>query len=225
MSERIVPFAPDEYYHVYNRGNSKQQIFKDQTDYTRFMQLLHLSNGTKSFKIRELGKQNPYEIDTGTRLVAIGAYCLMPNHYHILLKPLTDMGVSQFMKKVGTGYAMYFNKKHDRSGSLFEGKFKSQHADSDEYLRYLYAYIHLNPVSIVQHDWKEKGVSNPKSAFEYISSYTYSSYQDIFPTGLSCGSRQRKESVILDTNYFPEYFANGAAYKTELFDWLSQNPV
>lgn len=219
MSERAVSFAINEYYHVYNRGNSKQEIFRDDRDRARFMQLLHLSNGIKSFKVRELGKQDPYEIDMGERLVAVGSYCLMPNHFHILLKPMTENGVSQFMQKLGTGYSMYFNKRHDRSGSLFEGKFKSQHANNDEYLKYLFAYIHLNPVKLIQADWREKGIADLPAAMNYLSSFKFSSYSDLFPTGLACG--KRKESIILDIDHFPAYFTHVGDHHSELQEWLS----
>ena len=97
MSERLIPLALNEFYHIYNRGNSKQTIFKVPSDYNRFLQLLYLSNGTKSFKVRELVEKNIFELIMGEKLVAIGAYCLMPNHFHILLRPLVDGGVSKFM--------------------------------------------------------------------------------------------------------------------------------
>ncbi|MCD5381351.1 MAG: transposase [Candidatus Pacebacteria bacterium] len=218
MAQRIVPFVLDEYYHIYNRGNSKQIIYKNDCDYERFMQLLYLSNGTKSFKVRELGKQNPYEVDMGESVVAIGAYCLMPNHFHILLKPLVEGGISIFMKKLSTGYSMYFNKKYKRTGSLFEGKFKSKHVSSDTYLKYLFSYIHLNPVKLLQLDWREKGINDLQTAISYLEKYKYSSYIDQIPTGLSCG--ERSESAIINTSPFPDYSEELKGGITDIIEWL-----
>lgn len=219
MSQRIVPFVPGEFYHIYNRGNSKQVIYRDDSDYSRFMQLLYLSNGTKSFKVRELGKQDPYEVDMGGAVVAVGSYCLMPNHFHILLKPLVEGGVSTYMKKLSTGYSMYFNKKYDRTGSLFEGKFKSQYVSDDRYLKYLFSYIHLNPVKLFQSSWREEGILNYQAALKYLEKYKYSSYLDQIPTGLSCGKR-RIESAILNREPFPDYSEELKGGVPDLLEWL-----
>ena len=218
MSERLVPLVLDEYYHIYNRGNSKQEIFKNNSDYARFMQLLYLSNGTKSFKVRDLGAQDPYEVDMGDKLIAIGAYCLMPNHFHILARPLVEGGMTTFMKKLGTGYSGYFNKKYGRTGGLFEGKFKSQHADSDEYLKYLFSYIHLNPVKLIQSDWKEQGIKDKAGASAYLKKYPWSSYLDLIPTGRSCV--ERRELGILGSLHFPDYFKAQQTIDEELSEWL-----
>lgn len=154
MSLRITPFVHGEFYHVYNRGTDKRPIFSDTHDWQRFQELLFLSNAAKPVNIREVRRVHAdiYAFDTELPIVAIGAYCLMPNHFHMLLTPLVDGGVSKFMKKLCTGYSMYFNKKYERTGTLFEGPFKAKHADSDAYLKYLYAYIHLNPVKL----WSER---------------------------------------------------------------------
>src|SRR3989344_7999827 len=123
MSIRKVSFVPGEYYHIYNRGNSKQKIFHNKADYERFISLLYLSNSGNNFKIDYIGKHNIYITDRGSRLVSIGAYCLMPNHFHILITPLVEGGVSKFMQKMTTAYSMYYNQKYRRTGGLFEGKF------------------------------------------------------------------------------------------------------
>src|SRR3989338_6596261 len=110
MSLRKIPFVSGEYYHVYNRGNSKQTIFHDQADYNRFIKLIFLSNGEKDFKIH-LIKDEIYDFNRGKQLVDIGVYCLMPNHFHLLLTQTNDGSVSKFMQKVSTGYSMYYNNK------------------------------------------------------------------------------------------------------------------
>lgn len=223
MAERKVPFILDEYYHVYNRGNSKQNIYRHESDYQRFQQLLHLSNGVEPFKIRELRDQSAYEIQVGERLVAIAAYCLMPNHFHILLKPLVETGVSLFMKKLSTGYSMYFNQKYERTGGLFEGRFKAQYVESDQHLKYLLSYIHLNPVKLIQPDWKERGIADARKAHHYLSGYSFSSHTDYISTGPTCGDLpiKRKEAVILQKGEFPRYLDSVDGMEKELMEWLT----
>ncbi len=213
MSIRKTNFAEGEYYHLYNRGNSKQTIFHDDEDYQRFINLLFISNSGGNFKIHFSPKEI-FDAERGEPIVAIGAYCLMPNHFHILISPCIDGGVSKFMQKVTTGYSMYYNKKYTRSGSLFEGKFKSEHADSDHYLKYLFSYIHLNPVKLIDSQWKERGVQNKNKAKVFLNEYRFSSYDDY------CGI-ERKQKAILTKSKFPNYFPSTQSFEAEIFDWLS----
>jgi len=208
MSQRSISFTTGEFYHVYNRGNSKQVIFKDDDDYKRFQLLLKVSNNTESLSIdhRERTSNDLYQDPIEEPLVAIAAYCLMPNHFHILLKPLVEDGVSQFMQKLGTGYVMYFNKKYERTGSLFEGKFKAVWVDSDRYLKYLYAYIHLNPQKLFS-------VKTKSEHFEKVSQYPYSSYQDY------CNKDSRREACILKTDIFP-YSKTDESIHTDMKEWF-----
>ena len=212
MATRKVSFVPEEFYHVYNRGNSRQTVFVTKADHERFAALLYLANGSTSFEFRRLKTDMLFEFDKGEPLVAIGAYCLMPNHFHILLTPLVEDGVTNFMLKLSTGYSMYFNKKHHRTGSLFEGKFKSERVDSDTYLKYLFAYIHLNPVKIIQPAWQEQGIGNLQDTFRYLDEYQYSSYVD--------NRIDRSESNILSREKFPEYFTTKQEYDAEMKEWL-----
>ena len=204
MSQRKYNFVPGEFYHIYNRGTDKRTIFLNVTDYQRFQVLLYLVNSTQNINIRDLlkTKKNLYEITLeGEPLVAIGAYCLMPNHFHLLLTPLVDEGISLFMQKLATSYSMYFNNKYERTGSLFQGKFRSELATDDRYLKYLFSYIHLNPVKLIQPDWKERGIMDCNKTQRYLEQYDYSSYLEI--TG-----KVRPESMILDKHLFPVYFKN-----------------
>ena len=216
MSERNVTFSEGEFYHVYNRGNSKQVIFNSNEDYSRFVRLMYLSNSQRSFKIEYLQRPN-FLFERGEPLVAIGAYCLMPNHFHMLITPLVQNGVSKYMQKLATGYSMFYNSKYERTGVLFEGKFKARHADTDEYLKYLYAYIHLNPVKLIDPTWKETGTKDAVAAYEYTVKYPYSSLQDY--VGIV-----REEGDILDQKSFPEYFTPHKNIKNELFEWLEFTP-
>lgn len=227
MSKRNISFAPNEYYHIYNRGTDKRVIFKDTADYSRFMQLLYLSNSTQLINVRDIQKEQKevFDFNRVETLVDIGVYCLMPNHFHILIKEKKDGGISHFMNKLGTSYSMYFNKRYERNGSLFQGRYKAEWANSDQYLKYLFSYIHLNPVKIIDPHWKENGVNNTEAILEYLYNYKYSSFID-FSLGLAWGEGRRPESRILSVKNFPEYFPTGDLFKREIFEWIdfSESP-
>lgn len=214
MSERKFSFAYGEFYHIYNRGNSKQVIFRDLYDYQHFLKLLYIANDVDNFKLRDLSGQDTFASVRAEQLVAMGAYCLMPNHFHILMTQRTDNGISKFMQKVATGYSMYFNAKYYRTGGLFEGRFKARHVDSDNYMKYLFSYIHLNPVKLIDRTWKEEGIKNSAEAYDYTSNYKHSSLPDYL-------GNVRAEMAILNTELFPEYYASHNNIKKELFEWLT----
>ena len=215
MSIRKVSFTLDEYYHIYNRGNSKQEIFHDKEDYFRFLSLLYACNSQNNFKTDNINRnKTPYDFERGKSIISIGAYCLMQNHFHILVREIESGGISKFMQKASTAYSMYYNKKYKRTGGLFEGKFKSQHANTDRYLKYLFSYIHLNPIKNVDKNWKENGVKNPSKITEYLNKYEYSSYLDWF-------GMKRVQKIILSAKNFPDYFSTKKVFVKEVFDWVN----
>ena len=144
---RKTQFANDELYHIFNRGIDKRNTFLDNKDISRFFQSMLEFNTIEpigsifenSFQ-RRLGS----EASKSDKLVSFVCYCINPNHYHFLLRQLTDDGIKKFMHRIGTGFTKYFNNKYDRSGNLFQGPFKSIHVDSNEYLLYISAYINFN---------------------------------------------------------------------------------
>ena len=212
--ERQCILSVGEFYHVYNRGVEKRTIFTDKKDWARFHKLLYIANNSQPFSFRELEDQNIDTIDRGDPIVAIGAYVLMPNHFHILAKEITQNGLSAFMKKLSTGYSMYFNKKYERVGPLLQGRFKAEHVTRDEHLKYLYAYIHLNPVKIIEPKWKETGIKNKDRAIKFIKQYNYSSYEDYCSTS-------RQECKIISMEEFPKYFSKANNLEVYINDWLS----
>jgi putative transposase len=215
MTTRYDRLAYGEYFHIYNRGADKRLIFKDESDYERFVELLFLANSSDAVNIRNIRRDysNVFDCDRGDLLVHIGAYCLMPNHFHILLTPSIDQGVEKFMMKLGTGYSMYFNKRYERKGTLYQGTYKSRHADSDMYLKYLFSYIHLNPVKLIQSDWKDVGIRDVEGAKKFLNGYPHSSLHDWFG--------DRTESKILSPEKFPEYFASKQEIDSEILEWLT----
>jgi len=215
MSIRKVNLVSGEYYHIYNRGNSKQKIFHDSEDYFRFLSLMYACNSVNNFRIFTLTKgESPYDFERGKQLISIGAYCLMPNHFHILITQMEDKGISKFMQKLSTAYSMYYNKKYQRTGGLFEGKFKSEHASSDRYFKYLFSYTHLNPIKLIQKDWKDVGIKNKKGALEYLHNYKYSSYLDYL--GIN-----RIQNKILKVESFPKYFPSNKSFQKEILEWMN----
>ncbi|MEK7566889.1 MAG: transposase [Patescibacteria group bacterium] len=148
MGNRKDPFINEEYYHIYNRGVEKRNIFIDTFDIERFVQSILLFNSPDPIgSIYEMSFEQNNKLGGRTakldKLVEFVAYCLNPNHYHFILRQLRDGGISEFMKRLG-GYTWYFNNRHKRVGPLFQGRFKSVHVDSNDYLLYLSAYVNLN---------------------------------------------------------------------------------
>jgi putative transposase len=148
MSLRKTQLLNNEFYHIYNRGVDKREIFLDKND------IFHFLDGLKEFnRLEPIGSlyENSFRKNKGlslgspaSKLVEIVAYCINPNHFHLILKQNSDKGVEKFMQKLGTSYTKYFNNKNKRSGSLLQGRFKSKHIDNNEYLLYLSAYVNLN---------------------------------------------------------------------------------
>lgn len=141
MASRPYAFAPGEIYHCYNRGVDKRTIFQDQQDYVYFLKMLRYFNTSKVLgKLRLLEFHEPIDPP-----VTILSYCLLPNHYHLVLR-CNDVegGLSKYLQRIGGGYTMYFNQKYERSGSLFQGKFKAKIIQSDLDLKHLLAYVTYN---------------------------------------------------------------------------------
>ncbi len=175
-----------ETYHVYNRGAHKDLIFRSKKDYERLLLIFFLANSTDSVDIRLLLKRNKGRtfvqiIETelrGNPLVSVLAWTLMPNHFHFVLRQESEQGITRFMRKVMTGYTMYFNAKNNHSGVLFQGRFKSRHVGNEPYFRHIFSYVHLNPVALIEPLWEENGIENPEKVREFLHNYPYSSFYD-----------------------------------------------
>lgn len=212
-----------EYYHIYNRGVDKRKIFLTDYDYRRFVLLLHALNTRKNLKIRDLLRSHSFNELLKTKnedpLVAIGAYCLMPNHFHLLLTPIAKDGISKFMLKLQTSYSMYFNIKNDRSGALFQGVFKSQHLNTDEYLKYIYSYIHLNPAKLKDKNWTASGPKDFNSLKNFVLNYKHS----------SIGEYRKKDFLIVNQLAFPEYEklynSEKEYFQNMIDDWLNYKEI
>ncbi|MDP3696430.1 MAG: transposase [Candidatus Taylorbacteria bacterium] len=188
------PFVNNEIYHIYNRGVEKRNVFLDNMDHFRFINCLVEFNDINPalptnirYLLRHPSKATAHCLEVqllnnGDRLreslIEILAFCLMPNHYHLLIRQLTDGGISKFMQKLGTGYTNYFNLKNERVGSLFQGRFKAVLVEKEEHFRYLPLYIHLNPLDLVAPEWRDGEISNKVKTLGFLENYRWSSYLD-----------------------------------------------
>ena len=134
-------FVAGDYYHIYNRGNGRMNIYKDSQDYSNFLKRLRLAMGLEDTTQKTLLRIVPLPKDSFT----IICYCLMPNHFHFLIRQNKDIPISMLINKVCSSYSKYFNKKYEHVGHLWQDQFKAVNIDNDEYLQWLSAYIHQNP--------------------------------------------------------------------------------
>lgn len=146
MPYRESIFSAGNYYHAFSRGNEKKDIFLDVADYRRFV-----------------SKMEDYKV---IHKISIICYCLMPNHFHLLLRQNSNKSISSFIHRLTVSYSMYFNKRYDRVGHLFQGRFKAKLVIKDEYILHLSRYIHLNPIEITSE----------------LETYPWSSYPEYFKT-------------------------------------------
>ena len=213
---RRTIFSEGEYYHIYNRGVDKRTVFTSPREYKRFIAYLYLLNDTLTLRAdvalrRDVpARLSEWKAKPSTPLVAIGAFCLMPNHFHLYLTPLAEKGISKFMQRLQTAYTMYFNEKHERTGALFQGTFKAEHVDKDAYAKYLFSYIHLNPAKIIDPGWKQFGPRDFKKVSEFVRSYPYS----------SIGEYISDIHDVTNPSKFPNYFANMKEVNDHIDFWL-----
>ncbi len=177
---RILRIAPDEYYHIFNRAMNKQVIFHNFGDYVRFLFLiiymqspvkfLHIGRLVKDFSKYCTGQSRAltsgYEEEIiKKRVVELVTFCIMPNHFHLIVKELEEGGIAAYMQRVLTAYSKYYNTKYEKTGHVFQGPYRAVHIQDDIQLLYLSTYIHRNPREISH--W-----------FNKEDKYPWSSYQD-----------------------------------------------
>lgn len=164
----LKTYVEGGYYHIYNRGVEKRDIFLDERDYKVFLHFLktYLSPLEPEDNLPKRRPKTGVTPKTVYNFISLMAYCLMPNHFHLLVKQEVRDGISQLMNRIGTNYGMYFNKRYERVGPLFQGVYKAVLIDNEAQFLHLSRYIHLNPYEI------EGG------GFERLVAYPYSSYGD-----------------------------------------------
>ena len=175
MSAREAIFTAQGYYHVYNRGHNKQAIFYDAKDYQRYLK-----------RLREYLEKHE---------VTVLAYCLMPNHLHLILCQDGDESIDRFIHRLHTAYTMYFNIKYERVGAVFQGKFKAKIIDTDEYLLHVSRYIHINPVELFGSQPQGPALSVG------LASYPWSSYWEYV---------ENRSNPLCDSMIIRNYFSNSS---------------
>lgn len=145
------PFVTGSYYHIYNRGVEKRNIFIGRRDYQQFLLAMDFyRKNPLPAKLSDFkrGIEKIKKVENQIDLVQFFSYCLMPNHFHFLIKQTTDGGITHFIRKFANSYTRYFNTKYDRIGPLFQGTFKAKIIENDEYLLQVSKYIHRNPLKL-----------------------------------------------------------------------------
>lgn len=217
MPGRKIPLVVDEIYHVFNRGINRQPAFTNKWEYKRAMQcldyyrfalppaklsvFLKTSNNNQTETLANMAKKK----DT---LIDILSYCLMPNHFHLLLRQRKEKGISRFMSKLLNSYTKYFNKRNKRDGSLFLDQFKAVRIETDEQLLHVQRYIHLNPYSSYLVSSIEELIKYPYTSLgEYLSKLSHPG--EICEKGTILSYFKKKEE-------FKKFIINQADYQRSL---------
>ena len=206
-------------YHVLSRGVDKRNIFLDNKDRYRFIHNLFEFNDINPsvnnwyrFNSRPIDFASRYMKEPRKLLVDILAFCLMPNHYHLLIKPRVVGGLLKFLRRLNIGYVKYFNDKHKRKGALFEGRYKLILIADESHFIHIPYYIHLNPLDLVAPEWREKNINNHGKAIKFLESYKWSSHLDY--AGI------KNFPSITSREFLLEFFGGSEKYKKEIENWI-----
>lgn len=224
-------FVEDAYYHIFNRGVEKRTIFEDDDDHYRFLHSLYECNDKNLLApfIRRTGQPLPAATYKTLRkaiseeknakrekLVEMLCFCLMPNHFHFIIKQIKEGGISLFMQKLCTSYAQYFNLKNERSGVLFQGRFKAKLIKTDAQMMHLSRYIHvLNPGELTESKIREGIIKNPAGLKEFLLNYKWSSYQDYLG--------QKNYSSLINKDLISGYFGGVKEFEKFSLSWKNDD--
>ena len=208
--------------HTLSRGVDKRDIFLDDQDRFRFVHdLFEFNDQERADHNFYIFNKHKSSVDIASRqvrrkprklLVNILAFCLMKNHYHLLLSPRVENGVSRFMKKLNMGYAKYFNTRYKRVGTLFQSRYKSVLITNDPHLLHIPYYIHFNPLDLSMPGWRKREITNYKEALRFLENYRWSSHldylgKDNFPS-------------VTNRKFLTDFLGEPKEYKKSLSMWL-----
>ncbi len=225
-------FVSNEIYHIYNRGVEKRDVFLDEKDFLRFIHDLFEFNDTQpaipsniKFSARNPGKKidsaklnqclevSPLNMGRERELlVTVLAFCLMPNHFHLLLEQKCDGGITKFMQKLGTGYTMYFNKRNERVGNLFQGCFKAVLVEKDAHFIHLPYYVHANPLDLIMPEWRNGELRDAEKALSFLKQYRWSSFPDYI--GIKNFPSVTQRSFLLN------FFGGHQQHENDMVRWI-----
>lgn len=217
---RIKP-AVKEIYHIYNRGVEERNIFLDDEDRLRFIHdlfefndenpTINLAYYFSKKQSKEVGLPN-IEREPRKLIIDLLAFCLMPNHFHLMISQKKEGGITEFMRKLGTGYTNYFNKKYNRAGPLLQGKYKITHINQESHFIHLPYYIHLNPLDADFSGWRERKIKNYNKAIKFLENYKWSSFQDYI--GI------KNFPSVTQREFLLKFFDGSIQYKKDIVNWL-----
>ena len=210
-----------ELYHVIARTVGDKVVFEGEADFYRGVFAVYEFNNSdpvnmwkrrkeRAVEKKVLGQTSP-TLQERKMFVEILAFSFMPNHLHLLVKQITDNGISNFMRKFGTGFAMYFNGKYSRKGHLFN-KFKAIHIESDKQLKNVFAYIHTNLISLTEPGWKENGIKNPEKVIEFLENNKKHSYGDYLG--------KKNFPSVTQRDFMTEVMGGVEGCKASVDDWI-----
>jgi len=212
-----------EIFHVLNRGVDKRKIFLDDRDYLRFIHdlfefndvnpALNIGRYLNGSQLNDLRNQS---ISRTPRklIVEILAFCLMPNHFHLLLRQRMEGGITKFMRKLGIGYANYFNQKYERTGTLFQGRYKAVLVNREVHFIHLPYYIHFNPLDLLMLDWRTRKIKNYKKAVKFLESYRWSSHLDYIG--------KKNFPSVTQREFLLKIFGGVENYRKVVKNWLKE---
>jgi len=193
-----------ELYHVLNRGVDKRNIFMEDGDRVRFVHDMFEFNDIEAANNTLRRQQMNDFVSRSSRVpvVEIHGWCLMGNHYHLLLSETVEGGLTLFTRRLNVGYAKYFNEKYKRQGTLFQGRTKKIRINNDAYFLHILHYIHLNPLDVLHgaESWRALEINDSKKALKHLEKYRWSSYLDY------CGKKNFPS--ILTKDLFGDVFKN-----------------
>lgn len=219
---RSTKFASGEFFHVFNRGVDKRTTFTCDQDFVRFVRSLDEFNDVNHDATSSSTITHPrqFPISERTPLVRIHSYCLMSNHFHLLLEEVVPKGISNFMHRLSTGYTKYFNLKYERTGCLFETAFKARHIITTDDFAHVSRYIHLNPLDLYDTLWKESPRRLIPALEARVVRYPWSSLASYL------SSAYASTDQIIYLNTIQSLFPKPGLYRRFVFDWtLNRNPV
>lgn len=213
MPYRTVPFVVNEVYHIFNRSIARLPIFIDRNDYERVLDLVNYyrfsSPPLRFSHYKRLSIEQKVEFEKSfmvneNSMLEILAYCIMPNHFHFLLKPKKDNAVSDFMRNLQNSYSKYFNTKRERTGSLFQFMFKAVRMETDQQLLHVSRYIHLNPVTSYLREIKD------------LDAYEWSSFKDYVSNIRSFVNKEMVLGNFKSNQEYKKFVFDQAEYQREL---------
>jgi putative transposase len=193
---------PGKVAHVLNRGVDKRVVFLDQRDYQRFLTVLfcvnHVPGGIRPWNMRDVLEKK--KLPEREKLVDVLQWTLMPNHFHLLLHERVEGGISEFDRRLTNAYTKYFNIRYAKRGGgyLFQGATKVISFSSEEHFNYIPIYIAMNPLSLTEPEWREKGVSSSRTAIDFIHNYPWSSF--------AAEANKSEYAFLSDSNVFKDIF-------------------